>query len=605
MSDHEFGVGQDGAGRVGKDGSVLRGRAGQIFDRRQFLRSAGLGLGGVMAGGLLWACGDDDTPAATTAATTATTTATTSGTTATTAAATTATTAATTVATTAAAIALPDTVRCIIPGEIRGLDPIGPAQGYVPSIQAWAACYDSMISFLLPPTIEGATTGEFGARPQLAEMWETSADSKTVRFHLRQGVMSPFGNEMNSADVIWMIERSIAGAGAAAFHLAANGITSVDQIDVIDDFTVQFNSTGQYRLVPTMGYFWYGLIDTVEAGKHVTSDDPWAMEWLATNTAGYGPYVIESFLREGREVTFTARDDYWGEKPTPTVIYQGVDDASARLQLMLTGEGDYAEGLTPLQLDRVRESENAKVVPLLSTIGALVAVTFEPPFDDIAIRKAIAQALPYQAILDTVYQGRDQVVKSKSMLAPFVPGYTEDFEILEDPEAAKAALASIAGAKLEFVFDSTKELDRQIAILVQLALNDAGLDVTLRALPTAQYTTEVRALQHPTMINTVDSPSFPNALYTFEQRFLEGSRINWSGYFNQEAEDLVAELRATPTGPRAEEVIYRLQDIGMRDLPHFPLVWSGSERAVAQGIELAGAHSASAVVYLQDLRWTS
>ena len=191
------------------------------------------------------------------------------------------------------------------------------------------------------------------------------------------------------------------------------------------------------------------------------------------------------------------------------------------------------------------------------------------------------------------------------MLAPFVPGYTEDFEILEDPEAAKATLASIAGAKLEFVFDSTKELDRQIAILVQVALNDAGLDVTLRALPTAQYTTEVRALQHPTMINTVDSPSFPNALYTFEQRFLQGSRINWSGYFNQEAEDLVAELQATPTGPRAEEIIYKLQEIGMRDLPHFPLVWSGSERAVAQGIELAGAHSASAVVYLQDLRWTS
>jgi peptide/nickel transport system substrate-binding protein len=501
---------------------------------------------------------------------------------------------------------MPTTVRAIIPGEIRGLDPIGPAQGYVPSIQAWVAAYDSLVSFLLPPTMAQVLEqeGEFGAQPQLATNWETSADTKTVRFDLRQGVMSSFGNEMTAADVKYSFDRNIAGAGAGAAHMSLNGITDPNQIVIIDDYTIEFNNTGQYRLIPTTGYFWYVVLDSVEVAKHVTADDPWAKEWLATNTAGFGPYTITSFLQEGREVTFQARDDYWGEKPTETVTYQAVDDASARLQLMLTGEGDYTEGLTPLQLSRVRESEDTKVVPLLSTIGALVAVTFEAPFDDLAIRKGIAQALPYQAILDTVYQGQAQVVKSKSPLAPFVPGYTEDFDIPEDPEAAKAALAGIAGAKLEFVFDSSKELDRQISILVQLALNDAGLDVTLRALPTGQYTTEVRALQHPTMINTVDSPSFPVALYTYEQRFLQVSRINWSGYFNQDAEDLVAELRATPTGARADEIVYLLQEIGMRDLPHFPLVWSGSERAVAQGIELAGAHSASAVVYFQDLKWT-
>ena len=593
MSDHEQELAQN---LIAPED--VRGPAARLLDRRRFLRSVGLGVGGVAAGGLLVACGDDDAPAATTPATAAPTQPPTGGPTPTappTAAP----------ATTAAPVMMNDTVRLIIPGEIRGLDPIGPAQGYVPSIQAWVACSDSLINFVLPTSVEEATTSEFfGAAPQLAESWEVSDDGKLVRFNLRKGVISNWGNEFTAADVTYMIERNIAGAGAAAFHLSANGITSVDQITVIDDYTVEFNSTRQYRLVPTMGYFWYICLDSTEVKKHATGADPWATEWLATNTAGYGPYEIESFLREGREVTFKVRDNYWGEKPTETVIYQGIDDASARLQLVLTGEGDYTEGLTPLQLNRIRESEDAKVVPLLSTIGALVAVTFEPPFDDIAIRKAIAQALPYQTIIDTVYQGREPVIKGKSPLAPFVPGYTEDFEILEDPEAAKAALAAIAGTKLEFVFDSSKELDRQIAILVQLALNDAGLDASLRALPTAQYTTEVRALMHPTMINTVDSPSFPVPLYTYEQRFLQGSRINWSGYFNQEAEDLVAELQEKSTGPRADEIVRKLQEIGMRDLPHFPLVWSGSERAVAKDLELAGAHSASAVVYFQDLKWT-
>ena len=35
-----------------------------------------------------------------------------------------------------------------------------------------------------------------------------------------------------------------------------------------------------------------GIFDSVEAKKHATPDDPWAREWLKTNTASFGPYTV-------------------------------------------------------------------------------------------------------------------------------------------------------------------------------------------------------------------------------------------------------------------------------------------------------------------------
>src|SRR5262245_18451662 len=51
----------------------------------------------------------------------------------------------------AATHAARDTVRITIPGEVRGLAPsLADAAAYVPSLQAIAACYDTLVSFVLP-----------------------------------------------------------------------------------------------------------------------------------------------------------------------------------------------------------------------------------------------------------------------------------------------------------------------------------------------------------------------------------------------------------------------------------------------------------------------
>ena len=44
--------------------------------------------------------------------------------------------------------------------------------------------------------------------PHFAEKWTVSPDGKTYTFKLRQGVKSPYGNQLSAADVVWTYEKS-------------------------------------------------------------------------------------------------------------------------------------------------------------------------------------------------------------------------------------------------------------------------------------------------------------------------------------------------------------------------------------------------------------
>lgn len=550
------------------------GRRPSGLDRRQFLmRSAGMGATVLTSGGILAACGSSAPKA------TKTTVAGAGG-----------------------------TVRLAIPGAVQGLDPTGASQGYVPSLQAINACHDSLTQYIIPKTLaEYQAKNSQDTFPQLATHWETSADTKTVRFFLRQGVKSSYGNELTADDVLYTMQRCLGGKGvlegAAFSQLSGNGISSHSQIVKIDDHTVEFQcSQPQYRLATTIGFLWFGIYDSTEMRKHATAADPFSTKWAATNTAGFGPYTIEKFLSGGSEVHFQARSDYWGPQPIANVIYQEADSPAPRLELLLAGGAQYAESLSPLQLQSIEKSSSDQVAELLSTNGARLSITYAPPFHDNTIRQAIAKALPYEAIAKTVYRGLTGVVPQKSILAPFVPGYTGQFGYDTDLAAATSVLSSIKGAKLEFAYDGDSALDPEIAILVQSALNGVGLNVSLKALPEAQYQTQVRALTLPNIINTVDAPAFTSPIYAFQQILLKTGTINWTGYDNPEAASVTQSLLSDPTGPNVASLVTKGQQIAMRDLPIFPLVWAGDQRGIADTLDIIGSCSASAVTYFQFLK---
>src|SRR5690606_20443774 len=108
------------------------------------------------------------------------------------------------------------------------------------------------------------------------------------------------------------------------------------------------------------------IYDSVEAKKHATDEDPWAKEWLASNTANYGPWVAESF-DPGNEVVYVPNENYAGERGNiDRLVIRGIPESSTRLQLLQAGEIDFAARLTFDEYSSLSGSSDITVEQCLS-----------------------------------------------------------------------------------------------------------------------------------------------------------------------------------------------------------------------------------------------
>ena len=493
---------------------------------------------------------------------------------------------------------------------MQGLDPdASNVQNDIASLSvAWAA-YDYLVDFKIPTSVDEATatlaTG-LEPLPLLAESWSVSDDALVYTFTLRQGVVSNSGNNMTSADVLWMAQKTLTAesAGTAQFIWLIAGVTDVGQIEAIDDATVQFTLTAPNPLfLLALGLPWFVVYDSAAVAPNITEDDPFAQTWLNENIAGFGPYEVTEYSDNGALVRLQARGDYWGPQPIPEIVQQNISDQSARLQLILTGETDYAEDLTPLQLDEVEASDIGQVTRFASTTGVVMSITLEPPWNEPAIRRGMAQALPYDDLISGVYRGN--AVPFNSILAPYVKGYTDEFGIQQDMDAAKAALEPIAGSELTLDYGIGTLAGEPTALLIQAALNDAGLNISINGNERTVQQNKVASRSVVNFVDVLNTPLFPLASYYYDVYYpLATGFLNWVGYDNPEMDALKPMLNLGD-GPEFDTAVTRMQEIGMTDLSVFPVVWTGEFRGTAAGLNVNAAYTGNGLLKWQNLEWTT
>jgi peptide/nickel transport system substrate-binding protein len=388
------------------------------------------------------------------------------------------------------------------------------------------------------------------------------------------------------------------------FLLGLNGVTSVDQVKKVDDYTVDFTlSAPSGRGTPFLLTFGFGasaIYDSTEARKHAPASDPYAREWLARNAAGYGPYAITRYGPDGAEVILEARSDYWGPKPAvKRIIQSSVSESSLRLQLLLSNTVHYAAEMSPVEIAQVLKNKTATASHINDTTFAYVALTQRPPWNARKIRQAIARALPYDDILKTVYRGRAQPYRS--ILAPFVEGYTEEFGYRSNLNAAKQVLSTVK-EPLALAYGEGLPIDEQIAILVQGALRSAGLDVRLDKQPRSIFETRKFARKNELQffVDNFASPGFISPDYYFTWLATPQSPNNWFHWTNAQLNQVMETLK-TANGRTRAAAIREGQKIVMRDLPIFPLAWTGKDYAHAKFLHLPKAHTGSGIPHWQDL----
>ena len=116
-----------------------------------------------------------------------------------------------------------------------------------------AACYDSLVEFeKIPdpgvPTALREDIKDYPERPgrvnmkgKLAESWEVDPNSQWVRFKLREGVKSNWGNELTAEDVVWTWHRKLELGAIGGFFANTISLRREEQIKAEDKYVVSIN----------------------------------------------------------------------------------------------------------------------------------------------------------------------------------------------------------------------------------------------------------------------------------------------------------------------------------------------------------------------------
>lgn len=459
--------------------------------------------------------------------------------------------------------------------------------------------YDSLFDTSTPADREEAQKllADFDPQPALATAWEATKDDNSAwTLTLNTDVLSPFGNSFSSADVLWSFERHLAMQWYGGIFLNRIGITDISQVSAPTADTVELELSGpvgRTYFLQMLGCFIVPIFDSTEAAKHTSDDDPWASDWISKNACGFGPYTLTSVSDDGSQAVFAANPNYYGTKPFQTLTWRQTTETSTQLQLLLRGEAHIVDSLSPVQVASVQDSSTAKVTSTSTTGAAFIGFNNSlADYQDVALHQGMAYALPFDEIVNSVYQG--QASAMKSVLPDFFQGATDEFWTYDqDLDRATTMLAPYADADLTLQYRGGDATLQTLAVLIQSSLKTAGLTITLEAMDPTSFQTKLTDATLGMWIDTQSTPLVPDALYGLQLLFPTEPTQVLIHYSNPDVDTEIAALATSFDEDEQIAHIRAAQELLIQDLPILPLAQIPGMVPTAQQISGIRAHGAN------------
>jgi ABC-type transport system substrate-binding protein len=399
-----------------------------------------------------------------------------------------------TVATMSAAPAQERTMVIGMTGTPRGLDP----DVWLPGmIEAIANVYEGLTRYAVRANASGKleAVGD-EAQPHFAESWTVSPDGKEFVFKLKPGVRSPYGNELTSDDILWSYDRAEAIGRTGKFMKT---VSRIAKVEALSRYEVKITlNTANRILISVLGTYVPAIFDTTEVKKHITDDDKWASKWIAQNTAGFGPYHLQS-MQAGQQAVFVVNPNYAFDKPHfSRVVWREVPAAATRVALIRTGQIHYAEQIPLQQIVDLKRDRQVKVESVAGTGSATLRLNPKfPPFDDQRVRHAVAYAIDYKAIGEAVFLGLG--TRSRSLLSAPIPGAIDAYLYETDYDKAKQLLAAAGhanGIDVTIEYSTNWWWEEPLVLQAQQSLARAGIRATPKRIPTTEMNARRAPNQH-------------------------------------------------------------------------------------------------------------
>jgi peptide/nickel transport system substrate-binding protein len=428
--------------------------------------------------------------------------------------------------------------------------------------------YPYMVDYGVKTLAGAAIQNTSQVLPIFAESWTSSKDGRVWTLKVRKGLSFPSGNPLTATDIKWSKDRAFAAKANVAGVYSLIGLTEPGQVKQLDDYTVQFTQSYPSALSSAVQVISLYAFDSKLMMQHATKADPWAKQWASQNPTSGGVYNVTA--HSSSQITLAANQGFPGH-PKPSV--QTVDlvvtpsSASQRLELQ-NGAIDIATGLSSADIRSLKGVSGVSVLGGPNNAFNFIAMDVtHPPFDDVKVRQALAWAIPYQAIISTVYGGAARL--SKSIVPLDMPGMSPvGYPYSYDPDKAKSLLSAAgqSGLSAELVIGEGVPDQQQIAILVQNALKQVGVDLTITPLDPA--TLNERRSKKSIQMQIGNGQYWVNDVqYMVGTSLLPTGYLNYSNYSNPQVTALYNKSAHTADQSKRLGYFHQLQVILGKDVP--------------------------------------
>ncbi|MDQ3657414.1 MAG: ABC transporter substrate-binding protein [Chloroflexota bacterium] len=309
--------------------------------------------------------------------------------------------------------------------------------------------------------------------PMLATEWSL-VDDLTWEFKLRDDVTFHNGDPFTAADVEFTIERTY---DPDAGTLVATVFTTVEDVEVVDDYTVRFHTKAPDPLLPGRLAFYGGQIIPMAYFEEVGAEE------FGQAPIGTGPVMFTEHAPDERLV-LTRNDNYWQEPiAVETVTFRPIPEASARIAALETGEVDIMTRIPTDQIQRVADLPDARVEQVLyNGLYVLVLNSGVEPLTNPLVKQALAHAIDRQLIIDELWNGQGVVPSQPAVEGDFA--YDPSLEPYPyDPDRARELLDEAGYDGTPVVFETTDGYlanDRTMAEAIGAMWEEVGVTVDLQ-----------------------------------------------------------------------------------------------------------------------------
>jgi peptide/nickel transport system substrate-binding protein len=412
-----------------------------------------------------------------------------------------------------------------------------------------------------------------GIDPGLADSWEMTDDALTATFNIREGVKFSDGSDLTTEDIIFSLERA-RDTEESAWNFT---LAQATDITAPDDKTIQIQLAEPFApFFAAVAMFNSGIVSKAFFEANATDTDL-GVPGLLDVSGGTGPYAITEWARD--EYVMLKRNEFYWQEGQPyldEIKLQVVPDSNSMILQLQGGDVDGVIGQLAIPFNRVEELQqdaNLQVVisPAAYNYFARVNVAYQgpdnpsaprPPFDDLHFRKAMAHAIDYQTLMDTVQFG---IAEPSNSILPKGALYWNPDQVSPafDLEAARAELAQSSapdGADAEVLIVTGNAQQEAIATALQAMWAEIGVNLIITPLDGAVAGDRTTAGDYDVRLGgwTNDMIDPDQILSYFVQP--EASGHARTGYLDQEASDLVTAGRVEVDDEKRREIYYEIQE---------------------------------------------